>query len=282
MSIQKTLFFFVTGTPGSRFFCPLIKPDIAQKLRLIVVERPGFGLSTPKEGRSILDWSDDLKEVAGILGIDTFGLIGYSAGGPFSLGCLYKIPEKIWGSVIVSSLSPRTTPGVTNGMPMFFRFGYWCAENWPWMLKLALSTGADAYRKNARKQVITDFSNFGDADKAMLKNEDIIRAFAISSSEIYSRRQDETDFLETQLFAIDWQFKISDIKASNVLIYGGEDDKGCNKTMTKFLHENIKGSELRLVKDKGHLLFFDIWNDALQYLCELKEEKKESKEEETK
>jgi len=55
----KPVFFF-HGTPGSHFFHP---PDgITQKMgvRLITVDRPGYGLSTFLPKRRILDWPGDI------------------------------------------------------------------------------------------------------------------------------------------------------------------------------------------------------------------------------
>lgn len=60
----KPVFFF-HRLPGSRLFR---HPDnsIATSLgvRLITVDRPDFGLSAFKSGRQLLDWPDDVLELA--------------------------------------------------------------------------------------------------------------------------------------------------------------------------------------------------------------------------
>ena len=59
----KPVFFF-QGTPGSR----LLHPDETQLrafgARLIMLDRPGFGLSDFQSGRRLLDWPGDVGEVA--------------------------------------------------------------------------------------------------------------------------------------------------------------------------------------------------------------------------
>ena len=57
---------FFQGTPSSRLFH---HPDesIAVSLgaRIITMDRPGFGLSDFQLGRTLLDWPDDVVELAG-------------------------------------------------------------------------------------------------------------------------------------------------------------------------------------------------------------------------
>ena len=63
------------GTPSSR----LLHPDegITRSLgaRLIILERPGFGLSDFQPGRELLDWPDDVVEAADQLDLDCFAVV---------------------------------------------------------------------------------------------------------------------------------------------------------------------------------------------------------------
>ena len=59
---------------------------------MIVVERPGIGLSSKDPNISLLGTADDFVEFVDALHIQRFGLIGYSAGGPVSL---VEIPPSV-------------------------------------------------------------------------------------------------------------------------------------------------------------------------------------------
>src|SRR5262245_41433229 len=69
------------GGPGSR-----LEPAAAEAaagelgLRLIGIDRPGYGLSTPVVGRSIASWVPDGLAVLDRLGIERFAVIGVSTG----------------------------------------------------------------------------------------------------------------------------------------------------------------------------------------------------------
>lgn len=86
---------FMHGFPGSRFDWPLFDPDDSAmdlKARLIAVDRPGMGLSDFKKRREILDWPDDVSELADKLQLDQFAVLAISGGGPYGEACAFKIP----------------------------------------------------------------------------------------------------------------------------------------------------------------------------------------------
>src|SRR4051812_5797015 len=65
--------FWFPGTPGSRLAAASLG-SAAKHLgvRLIVVERPGFGVSTFQPNRGILSFPPDLAALAGALRLDRF------------------------------------------------------------------------------------------------------------------------------------------------------------------------------------------------------------------
>jgi pimeloyl-ACP methyl ester carboxylesterase len=102
----KPVFYF-HGTPGSRFECNIF-PEAANSVgaRVIVADRPGFGLSDFKIKRRLLDWPNDVTELADNLGIDRFAVMGLSGGGPYAAACAFKIPERLTAVAMVSSAYP--------------------------------------------------------------------------------------------------------------------------------------------------------------------------------
>jgi len=64
-------------------------------LRLVGIDRPGYGLSTPNPGRTIGGWVDDALAVADRLGIERFATAGVSTGGSYALALAAKSPRVI-------------------------------------------------------------------------------------------------------------------------------------------------------------------------------------------
>jgi pimeloyl-ACP methyl ester carboxylesterase len=74
------------GGPSSRLEALLFAEAAAKhKLRFVCVDRPGIGQSSPQQDRSYAGWADDLTAIADALGHRTFGVTGWSEGGPWAL-----------------------------------------------------------------------------------------------------------------------------------------------------------------------------------------------------
>lgn len=85
----KPVFFF-HGWPGSRFSGK--ETDEAGKklgIRIISTDRPGIGLSIYKIDRKLLDWPDDVIELADYLKIKKFSLMSVSCVS-LNMGKYYK------------------------------------------------------------------------------------------------------------------------------------------------------------------------------------------------
>jgi len=74
-----------------------------------------MGLSDFERGRKILDWSDDVVELADALRVDHFAVLGWSGGGPYAAACALKIPERLTATAIVCGMDPADAPGVKEG-----------------------------------------------------------------------------------------------------------------------------------------------------------------------
>jgi pimeloyl-ACP methyl ester carboxylesterase len=90
-------------------------------LRLIFVQRPGFGESDKQSGRTLLDFAGDIEEVADALSLDRVGVVGVSAGGPYAVACAHRLPKRITAAAAVSSLSPLCAPANVPGLPARIR-----------------------------------------------------------------------------------------------------------------------------------------------------------------
>ena len=87
----------------------------ANGIRFLAPDRPGIGGSSPVPRRSILDWAGDVEVLADSLGLDRFGVVGFSGGGPFALACAARLPDRVSGVVLAGAYGPLDTPGATTG-----------------------------------------------------------------------------------------------------------------------------------------------------------------------
>jgi pimeloyl-ACP methyl ester carboxylesterase len=79
-------------------------------LRIIGIDRPGYGLSTPQPGRTIAGWVPEALAVADHLGIGQFAAVGTSTGGAFALALAALAPERVFGVVACCSMTDMRWP----------------------------------------------------------------------------------------------------------------------------------------------------------------------------
>ncbi|MET9957323.1 alpha/beta hydrolase [Streptomyces sp. NPDC006339] len=87
-------------------------------IRLVTFDRPGFGCSTPRPGRRVVDAAEDVAAIADVLGLDRFAVFGVSGGGPHALAFAARFPERVTRLGALASLAPRDAAGLdwTAGM----------------------------------------------------------------------------------------------------------------------------------------------------------------------
>ncbi|HEY8058809.1 MAG TPA: alpha/beta hydrolase, partial [Acidimicrobiales bacterium] len=115
----KAVFWF-HGTPGARRQVPPATRRAADEMgaRVIGVERPGTGSSTGHLYPDIRAFADDIAVVADELGVDRFGLIGLSGGGPYVLACAEAFPDRVVGAVVLGGVAPTVGDDAASGGPV--------------------------------------------------------------------------------------------------------------------------------------------------------------------
>ena len=76
-----------TALPASRLFAPDPVVTATLGLRLITVDRPGYGRSSGQPERRFADWPADVSELMESLGVESFSIVAHSSGGPYALAC---------------------------------------------------------------------------------------------------------------------------------------------------------------------------------------------------
>ncbi len=83
--------------------------------RLIAVDRPGYGQSSPHPAGSWLDHAQDLRCVMDHLQVERFHVVGVSGGGPLACACAYLMPERVIGLGLICPVPPHTAIRGTAG-----------------------------------------------------------------------------------------------------------------------------------------------------------------------
>ena len=116
---QGRAIFWLHGTPGARRQIPMEARVYAEErqIRLIGVDRPGIGSSTPFQYDTVFAFAEDLRTIADTLGIDKFEVIGLSGGGPYTLACAAAMPDRVVAAGVLGGVAPvRGADGIAGGV----------------------------------------------------------------------------------------------------------------------------------------------------------------------
>lgn len=254
--------FFFHGMPGSRFFHPPDQITARLQVRLICMDRPGYGESTFQPGRRILDWPGDIAQLADHLGINEFSVTGHSGGGPYVAVCAYALPERINAAAILSGAGPIDWPGGTRGMSATYKFGVGVGRFIPWPLWQALvwvfyhcrakNPAADMDRGNGIRPL---------ADDELLCNPEVRETCLRSEVEAFRPGLCGMAW-DARLLTHPWGFPLDDIRVPFQLWHGTEDDQ-VPVSMAQYIAGKIPGSKITVCENEGHLALFSHWEDIL-------------------
>jgi pimeloyl-ACP methyl ester carboxylesterase len=228
--------------------------------RLVVVDRPGYGLSDFYEGRTLLDWPDDVARLADTLSLDRFAVLGFSGGGPYAAACAYKIPDRTTCTALLGCLAPFDVPTMADSMPPASRGlfetaaqDYRQAEQQ--FTQLADSPGALFHVMEATAAPV-DKKRFSDPG---------FRQMFLQNMEESCRQGLQGIAYDMSIAAKPWGFDPAEIKTP-ILLWHGTADANVPVAMGRYLAKTIAQCRARFVPDEGHYLMFEHWKEILQRL----------------
>ncbi|TKX58036.1 alpha/beta hydrolase [Halorubrum sp. ASP1] len=106
---------FLHGTPGSRRLGALLEPSArANDVRVIAPDRPGYGRSSPKPGRTIADAAASVRPVLDDAGAERAPLVAFSGGAPYALSTAATLGDRV---TCVDLVAGATPPSFTEDAP---------------------------------------------------------------------------------------------------------------------------------------------------------------------
>jgi pimeloyl-ACP methyl ester carboxylesterase len=251
------------GNPGCRVL--VWDEDVVARLgvRLITVDRPGIGLSTTKPGRTVAEWAGDLDELAGALGIERFGVLGYSVGGAYASACAERLGDRVTALSLVSSIVPLDRPGAFAelGRQLEWRL----ARDRPRVAEAVFATQALFARLPPVALRRLAAATMPAADRAVLvEHPGIVERGAAMGVEAV--RQGAGGLVEDlRVVMRPWGVDLGAIDTPTT-VWQGDHDRSIPVGWGERLARSIPGARLRLRPGEGHLLIASKFEAILEDL----------------
>ena len=222
---QGRAVFWLHGTPGARRQIPNEARVYAGQhhIRLIGVDRPGIGSSTPHQYDAVLDFGHDLRVIADVLGIERFAVIGLSGGGPYSLACAAAMPERVVTAAVLGGVAPTRGPDAISGGAM--TLGNMVApvlEVAGLPVRLAAATLIKLIRPVASPALEVYARVSPEGDRRLLGRPEF-KAMFLDDLLNGSRKQLAAPFADVVVFARPWGFRLDEVKVPVLWWHGDRD-----------------------------------------------------------
>lgn len=270
--------FYLHGFPGSRL-SGVFFDDPGMKLgaRIISVDRPGLGLSSPQPGRTLVDHAKDIRELAVHLDIKQYGIIGISGGGPYALACAYAIPhENLKAVSVVAGMGPVDVgfKGMNWGNWIIFQGFAWCPSIVRWIQKKVVATLAATPTDKVVKATQAKFSQDSwmapnPKDFEVLKDPDFIALMLDFNREYYKQGVDGY-MEEGRILSNKMDFELEDVPPSvPIQLWYGKQDNHVPLHMGEAIAARLDNRADFYLKDETHLsIVLKHRYDALERLLE--------------
>jgi pimeloyl-ACP methyl ester carboxylesterase len=254
---------FFPGTPGSRLIHPPDEVTRARGVHLIVVERPGFGLSSYQRGRTLCKWPLDVASCADALGLSRFAVAGLSGGGPYALACAYWLPHRVTATAVIGGVGPVDVPGGLGDMPRIRRLGAVVARYAPWLLRPLLW-----WTSNPRRDIDRFYermcSGASDVDRKVLARPEMKEL--LTASYLEATRSGLRGFCrEAIILSNPWGFCLEDVRLP-VHLWHGEADHNVSLSAARHVARTLPDCRAIFLPDEGHWLILTHWDRILSDL----------------
>lgn len=242
------------GTPGARRQISPHARDVAHErgVRLIAVERPGIGASTPHVYGSLVEWAADLESFCEALGLDRVGVASLSGGGPYALACAHRMPKRVAAAALLGGVAPSVgedaAPGGVSPLVRTLSPVVRLARR---PLGAVLPRILPALEPVAGQAMDLFASTMPPGDRRVFEDPAIRKMF-IEDLLVGARRHMQAFMLDTYLFGRPWGFSLREIRVP-VHMWYGDADVIVPLAHGEHMARRIPDAVLRVRPEEGHL-----------------------------
>jgi pimeloyl-ACP methyl ester carboxylesterase len=258
--------FVFHGLPGSRLAIAEMWPEEPAGVRVIAPDRPGAGLSTFQPGRRLLDWANDVRQLADSLGVDRFIVAGFSAGGPHALAVAHGLPDRVIAVGTIAGPGPFDSPKALEGMTRANKLILRLARRAPRALWVVAAPHARQIRRQPAKafEKAARDRSVPEADREVMTSLRLRERMVAAAPEAF--RQGVRGFIhEAHVTVQPWGFDPGTIKPP-ARIWHGDKDTHVPVAMAQHLAVRMPGSSLTIYPGEGHLIVPRHWDEILAAL----------------
>jgi pimeloyl-ACP methyl ester carboxylesterase len=256
------------SAPGAGIFDPDPGATRARDIRLLSVDRPGYGGSSPVAPgtwATVTSAADDVAAVLDILGVGRAGIVGWCAGGRVALALAARRPD------LVDRLVVLATPAPDHEVPWVEH------EQREELERLRALAPEQAHAKLGDRldSVLPDdphspsalrLLGAGRADETALEAPGIRRRLGEMLRMAFVQGSCGLAADIAGSFLQPWGFQPEAVRAKTLLLYGAR-DRHAGPSHGRWWQARLPNARLEIAPSAGHLLVIPLWARVLSHLA---------------
>jgi len=240
------------------------QPSKKLGVRIIAIDRPGIGSSSPHPNRTALDHAEDIRLLAAHLGAKTYSVVGVSGGGPYALACAHALPADDLKSVsLVCGFGPfeLTVRRLRWVVWLFYQFCGYLPFLLRWMrageIKRLESKTTEKFVADTKAQLdgwLYRFLGPHDKDGDLLRDGDFLTLCVEAMREHFSQGIDGHMEEWRVMTAKDIGFDLGEVRRDlPVHLWYGKYDRSVSWRVGEAIAEAIGSNAKLYLRDEAHL-----------------------------
>jgi pimeloyl-ACP methyl ester carboxylesterase len=265
---QERVVVFCHGAPGAGPFDPDPAETQAQNVRLLAVDRPGYGGShpvAPGTWATVASAADDLAAVLDGLQLERVDVVGWSAGGRVALALAARRPDLVQRVAVLATPAPDgEVPWLARG-PLDVLHGLRALP--PEEAHAALCERlAPVVPDDPRSPASMWLLGAGAADEGALRADGVRARLGemLGAAFAQGARGLAADIAGFCLQP--WGFEPEEVEAKALLLYGSRDPLA-GPRHGRWWQSRLPDARLEVVPGAGHLLVVPTWARVLSFLA---------------
>lgn len=239
---------FFHGFPGTHKQGQIFEPWAAEfGLRILSPDRPGYGDSPALPRAGLSAFIQGLESVLAQKNIDRFYLVGVSGGNPAAVCAAEYFGPRVVALGSICGLAPYAENRLSFSVSI--RRAFDLARRTPeGLLRLILSPLLHNF--DPEERLTQMMRSLAPVDQEVLQDPEIMAA--LLESMVLARKQGPSGIIfDLKSFSTSWPVNLNKIQCP-FFLWHGEQDHILPPSMSRFLHERVPHSKLRLFATEGH------------------------------
>ena len=254
------------GSPGShRNFEPVAEAASRSGVRLIAVDRPGYGHSTFDPTRSYRSFAVDVSQLADHLGLGEFGVAGWSSGGPNAAGCARFLDGRVNVCAIISGPAPSDAKVSAQGGSRINQTLKRFEVMAPRIAGVVFQTALRQAQRDPAKSFEWLARSLPACDAAVVGQIHVRSHLLADLARPVSSTAGRAAVHDIRLEAQPWSFALEEI-ACPVHVWHGDADATVTVANGIYQADTIPGATLHHFPGEGHWLLYEHFDEILEAL----------------